>query len=46
MPAQLSRWNRAGGEALGGLARRRAAESRLWNRPDKIDSFPDTIGQA
>ncbi|MEJ0062415.1 MAG: lysozyme [Alphaproteobacteria bacterium] len=34
VPAQLSRWNRARGEALGGLARRRAAEARLWNRPD------------
>ena len=31
VPAQLTRWNRAGGEVLGGLARRRAAEARLWN---------------
>ncbi|MGB9154217.1 MAG: lysozyme [Alphaproteobacteria bacterium] len=32
VPAQLMRWNRANGEVFGGLARRRAAESRLWNR--------------
>ena len=31
VPAQLTRWNRAHGEVLGGLARRRAAEARLWN---------------
>lgn len=31
VPAQLTRWNRAHGEVLGGLARRRAAEGRLWN---------------
>jgi lysozyme len=34
VPAQLTRWNKAGGEALGGLSRRRAAEARLWNTPD------------
>lgn len=33
VPAQMARWNRAGGEALGGLARRRAAEARLWTTP-------------
>ena len=32
VPAQLMRWNRAGGEVFGGLSRRRAAESRLWNK--------------
>lgn len=37
VPAQLSRWNKAQGETLGGLARRRAAEARLWNKPDKED---------
>lgn len=31
VPAQLMRWNRAGGQELGGLSRRRAAEARLWN---------------
>ncbi len=31
VPAQLTRWNRANGEVLGGLSRRRAAEGRLWN---------------
>jgi lysozyme len=34
VPAQLMRWNRVKGEALGGLSRRRAAESKLWFRPD------------
>lgn len=37
VPAQLSRWNRAGGEVLGGLSRRRAAEGRLWNTPVAAD---------
>lgn len=32
VPAQLMRWDRANGEVMGGLARRRAAEARLWNR--------------
>ncbi len=32
VPAQLMRWNKARGEALGGLTRRRAAEAQLWNR--------------
>lgn len=31
VPAQLMRWNKARGEALGGLTRRRAAEAQLWN---------------
>ncbi len=31
VPAQLARWNRASGEVLGSLTRRRAAEGRLWN---------------
>ena len=33
VPAQLLRWDRANGEVLGGLARRRAAEGTLWNTP-------------
>jgi lysozyme len=33
VPAQLMRWDRANGEPLGGLSRRRAAEARLWNTP-------------
>ena len=33
VPAQLMRWNRAAGEPLGGLTRRRAAEAQLWNTP-------------
>jgi lysozyme len=38
VPAQMTRWNRANGEALGGLSRRRAAEGRLWNTP--VESSP------
>jgi len=38
VPAQLMRWNRAGGEILGGLSRRRAAEGRLWNTPVAADT--------
>lgn len=34
VPAQLVRWNRAGGQILNGLTRRRAAEGTLWNTPD------------
>ena len=37
VPAQLMRWDRARGEALGGLSRRRAAESRLWNQPMPVE---------
>ncbi len=42
VPAQLMRWNRAAGEVLGGLARRRAAEARLWNKTDEPETpaFP------
>ncbi len=32
VPAQLMRWNRVKGEAMGGLSRRRAAEGALWRR--------------
>jgi len=31
VPAQLNRWNKSGGEVLGGLARRREEEGKLWN---------------
>jgi hypothetical protein len=33
VPAQLMRWNRVGGEVVGGLTRRRTAEGQLWNTP-------------
>lgn len=33
VPAQLLRWNRASGEVMGGLSRRRSAEGKLWNLP-------------
>ena len=49
VPAQLSRWNRASGELLGGLARRRAAEARLWNTPatPQIPAIPvSSAGEA
>ena len=32
VPRQMKRWNRAGGQVLDGLIRRREAESRLFNR--------------
>ncbi len=32
VPAQLMKWNRADGEIMGGLTRRRAAEAQLWNK--------------
>ena len=31
VPAQLMRWNKAGGRVLRGLTRRRQAEAELWN---------------
>jgi len=46
VPAQLTRWNKVKGEAMGGLARRRAAEARLWNKNDKDLSFPEIQGRA
>jgi lysozyme len=36
VPAQLLRWNKANGEMLGGLTRRRAAEGRLWSSQDGL----------
>lgn len=46
VPAQLMRWNRAAGEVYGGLARRRAAEVKLWKRSDVADGFPLPLGSA
>ncbi len=48
VPAQLTRWSRAGGEILGGLARRRAAEAQLWNMAPPasgaaVPSFADAL---
>jgi len=34
VPAQIERWNRAGGKVLEGLVKRRAAESALWQGLD------------
>jgi len=34
VPAQIERWNRAGGKVLEGLVKRRAAESALWQGQD------------
>ena len=34
VPAQIQRWNRAGGKVLEGLVKRRAAESALWQGLD------------
>ena len=33
VPAQLARWNKAGGKPVAGLTRRRAAEALLWATP-------------
>jgi len=38
VPAQLMRWNRVAGEAMGGLTRRRAAEAALWNEPEREEA--------
>lgn len=35
VPAQLMRWNKANGEELGGLTRRRKAEAELWKQQTK-----------
>lgn len=32
VPAQLARWNRAGGRVMRGLTNRRAAEAEMWSR--------------
>lgn len=32
VPAQLARWNKAGGKVLAGLSRRREAEGKLWSK--------------
>lgn len=45
VPAQLMRWNRARGEVLGGLNRRRAAEARLWNTKP-ASTIPGTIANT
>ena len=34
VPFQLQRWNRAGGQVLDGLVKRRAAEAALWEGKD------------
>lgn len=34
VPVQLLRWNKARGQVLGGLNRRRVAEGQLWKRED------------
>ena len=34
VPAQIQRWNRAGGQVLEGLVKRRAAEAALWKGQD------------
>lgn len=47
VPAQLSRWSRSGGEVLGGLARRRAAEAKLWNtQPSSPDALMPSFADA
>jgi lysozyme len=41
VPAQLMRWNRASGEEMGGLSRRRAAEGRLWGRATEREDLSE-----
>lgn len=36
VPAQIRRWNRAGGKVLKGLVNRREDEVRVWNTPSTI----------
>lgn len=43
VPAQLMRWNRAGGKVLPGLTRRRAEEAALWSRRNDIGDMPQKI---
>ena len=43
VPAQMMRWNRAAGEAMGGLTRRRAAEAQLWNSTISVST--GSLGQ-
>lgn len=38
VPAQLARWNKAGGKVWPGLTRRRAAEGALFMEPAEIDA--------
>lgn len=43
VPAQLMRWNRAGGKALPGLTRRRVEEAALWSRRNDIADMPQKV---
>lgn len=36
VPAQLRRWNKAGGRVVEGLVNRREHEIALWNTPDQL----------
>ena len=38
VPAELAKWNKAGGKVLPGLANRRAAEAGLWVKGDVVAS--------
>lgn len=40
VPYELARWNKADGNVLNGLTRRRAAEADLWSQSDTIDYIP------
>lgn len=42
VPAEIMKWNRAGGRVLRGLSNRRRAECAMWRGPHEIDpSLPD-----
>lgn len=36
VPAQLARWNKANGQIMAGLTKRRTAEAQLWNSRDGV----------
>lgn len=44
VPAELAKWNKAGGKTLKGLVRRRAAEADLWR--EKASPAPVSIPEA
>jgi lysozyme len=42
VPAELARWNKAGGKVVEGLVNRRAAEAGLWAKGEPVVSAPVT----
>lgn len=44
VPAELARWNHAGGRVMAGLTKRRAAEGALWSTPPASGADPKDSG--